>query len=111
MFSVVNLPGDGRTYGVQISMRHCQDFHLKTGQIAKSSGFKSSKDSSQSAEVRNSANSRQAVLALWTNAESKKDIFSVRICPLDLGEYIRSQKLMVGIGIDMFDSESQPSVA
>jgi cyanate lyase len=35
-----------------------------------------------------------------------KDIFSIRIRPLDLGEYILSQKLLVDIDFDKFASKT-----
>ncbi len=35
-----------------------------------------------------------------------KDIFSMRIYPLDPGEHILSQKLLFGVGVDMFASRN-----
>jgi hypothetical protein len=39
------------------------------------------------------------------------DIFSIRICPPDLGDNMLSQKLLVRVGIDMFAGEHWPSGA
>jgi hypothetical protein len=35
-----------------------------------------------------------------------KDVFSISLHPLDLREYMLSQKLLVDVGIDMFASEN-----
>jgi hypothetical protein len=41
-------------------------------------------------------------VTVWTGAKSAEDVFSVRICPHDLGDYILSQKLLVDIDVDTF---------
>ncbi len=61
--------------------------------------------------VRNSANSWWAVLLVQAGTELSKDVFFVRIFPLDQVEYVQSQKLLVDVGVDRFTGENWPSTA
>ncbi len=74
-------------------------------QIAKPKGFKSVEYVSLSPRVWNSTNSCWAILTLL------KEVFYIRINPLDVEEYMLSQKLLVDVGIDTFAGENQPSAA
>ncbi len=40
-----------------------------------------------------------------------KGIFSIRICPMDLGEYMLSIKFLVDFDINTFSGENQTSAA
>jgi hypothetical protein len=40
-----------------------------------------------------------------------KDVFSVRVHPLALGDHMLSQKLLVDVSIDTFASENLPLAA
>jgi hypothetical protein len=37
--------------------------------------------------------------------------FFIRVCPLDLGEHMLSQYLLVDVDIDMLDGENRPPAA
>jgi hypothetical protein len=43
-----------------------------------------------------------AVLAMWTEANLSKDIFSAKIHPLDPGDHMLSQKLLEEVGVETF---------
>jgi hypothetical protein len=81
-------------------------------QIEKSSKFKSGKYGGQSAGVQNSASNRLVVLGVWNGTLNlPKFVFSRRIRPLDPEDHMLFQKLLVDVGIDMFDDENRPSAA
>jgi hypothetical protein len=89
--------------GAPISVSRHQDFHLQNTPVAKSCGFKNCKYNSQSAGVRNTANSHCAVLAVWTGAESaERCIFHQDTSFGPRGKYcVLSHKLLVNVVVEI----------
>ncbi len=75
-------------------------------QIKKSSEFKSSEYGCQSTRNQNFADSHWVGLVTSAGVESAEMVFSIKICPLDLGEYMLSQKLLVDVGVEIFAREN-----
>jgi hypothetical protein len=80
-------------------------------QIVKSSGFKSDKYGGQSTGVWNSANNCWLVLVVWKGAKVTERLLFVRLSPLDPGDHMLSQKLLVDVGADTLASKIQLVVA
>jgi hypothetical protein len=68
----------------------------------KSSKFNTGEYGGQSDRVQNSAKSCWAVLVAWAGTKYTKDIFSSRVRPMDPGDHMLSQKLLVDAGVDPF---------
>ncbi len=81
-------------------------FACKMLQIEKCSKIQISQFCSHCAGMQNSANSCQVFWRCGQALNPPKDIFSIRIRPLDLGDYILSQKLLVDIDFDKFASKT-----
>ncbi len=76
--------------------------------IEKSSIFKSGKYGGQSVRVQNPAKNYWVVLAVWAGAKSaRRQVFSIRINPMDPGCHMLSQKLLVDVGNDPFNNGNQ----
>jgi hypothetical protein len=77
---------DGQTQGVHISMRHCQDFCLKNAPGSEVYRFQVQRIWRPIRRSSDSAKSRRAFLLCGPMLNPLKDVFSIRIFPLDLGE-------------------------
>jgi hypothetical protein len=112
-FSPQPPPGSGRMSGrscggilrlagpieSQIGVRHCLDFQSRWSP-ANMAPIRQSPES---------ANSCLAVLAVWASTESaERHIFHYDRRPLELGDHMLFQKLLVDVGVALFTGGKQP---
>jgi hypothetical protein len=88
-------------------VRHSLAFLLQNAEVEKSSEFKSVEYSGQYVEIQNSANSCKVIWAEKAGAESaKRSIFHKVRSFWTPGAQMLSKKLLIGIGVGMFASET-----